>query len=167
MMKRIVVLALFTNLAHAAAQKPSSSELEATRRALEDAQKALDAAYEAVKKEQDKCRDQQPHEIYDELGKIGHEINQNSYQLSYRAWANNEIESRKAWDSAQWLLERNNIHLKFLGGMESPWQTFGESEHKRLNDIMDKTTGTIWKINKELGDCMSTYLSDYTNNFKK
>ena len=172
-MKKIVLLMLSTNLIYAAGagSRPAVScadELEAVKKELEKAYQLIDDGWRqllSVRAEIPSGKFETPHDVYEALEQPYKTLSQGFNKRYDMAWTPAENESLKSWNTIQKHMLNYSIAISEAPSHKNIWDAWGEQEWKQKEDIIGQKAGqgSIWKINKELGDFLVVYMGDYTD----
>lgn len=163
MLKRMMLMALSTNLMFAAAQKPvvmgPPNELEEARSLIEKLQKLVADTWSDI-------TNLKPDEtFFDKQLAINRNLFMADLDINEAAWLPSENESRKAWNSLQGMMRTYNIMPSETYRFPNIWDAWSAHDWKNKEEIISSDKpgqGTIWKINPGLGDFMQLYMTDYT-----
>ena len=170
-MKRILFFVMSTNLIYAAAPRASVScadELEAVKKELEKAYRIIQDGYASLRTVDSEILTGKlatPRDVSKSFEGLSQSLREGGKNIYNSAWTPAEIESQKAWNTIQ--KHMSTYILSASGAAQHPniWDVWGEQEWKQKEDIIGQKAGqgTIWKINKELGDFLTIYMQDYTD----
>ncbi len=141
--------------APAVAREGGSTELEVTRKALENAQTLLTSIYQELRAPAILGGLRQP-AAKDMRDKI-------NSALDSLYWTQADTALRDAWYFLQDGIEG---HTPILPGDANPWEGWSERAWTKKEEIISSSQhgqGTIWEINPEFGEFLVNYMRDYDN----
>lgn len=138
--------------AKSAAEGKCPTELEVTRKALEDAHQVLVSIFAELEVpavwgglNQQKSKD-----MRDKI----------NAQLDSLFWTSADTDLKEAWGFLQ---NRIYGHTPLMPEGANPWKGWDEQEWAKKEEIISSKPGqgTIWKINPEFGEFLTIYMQDY------